>query len=256
MAINLETALKRGLDRTLARNGLILAGLLFVVSTVNELVGLGVARWVAARSTYPVDSPFLPQMEGALFAVPPEVGGLVSLLTTLAMVVLVIGALRLFVSEETDELPVEHFTENLVWPGLNFIVGGIVFGIIVAVGFVLLVIPGVFLLVTLVFWTVYVAVEDRNFIDGLRASWGVTRGHRFRLFFLGLAVLVVQIVVGVVFGAGGALGGTVGVVITQIGSALALVFSLATLAAAYDQVTSSEAAAASSADGGDADPAA
>lgn len=241
MSISIENAIRSGINRTLARNGLLLAGLLFVVSTVNAIVGLGVARWVAARSTFPADSPFLPAFDGALFSVPPAVGGLVSLLATLATLVLVIGALRTFVSDETEQLPGEHFTENLVWPGLNFIVGWIVFGIVVAIGFVLLVVPGVFLLVTLVFWTVYVAVEDHNFIDGMQASWAVTRGHRLRLFLLGVAVLIVQIIVSVIFGIGEAVGGLGGLVFAQVGSALTLVFSLATLAAAYNQVTSSPA---------------
>lgn len=236
MPIDIEDVLRRGVSRTVARNGLIIAGLLFVVSAVNAIVGLGVGRWVADRGVIPMVSPFDAGVDAALFSVPPAVGGLVSLLASLITVVLTIGALRTFVSDETERLPEANFTEDLVWPGINFIVGAIVFGVIVGIGFVLLVIPGVFLLVTLVFWTVFVAVGGENFVEGMRSSWALTDGHRLRLFLLGVAVIVIEVVVSAVFGIGGIAGGFVGVLFAQAGSALTTVFSLATLAAAYDQL--------------------
>jgi hypothetical protein len=244
MPINIETALKRGINRTVARNGLLLAAVLYVVSTVNAIVGLGVQRWVANQGMLPMGVPFSRGMDAefgremgaALFAIPPVVGAVVSLLAGLATIVLTIGALRTFVSDETERLPTEHFTRNMVWPGLNFLVGSIVFAVLVAFGFVFLVIPGVFLLVALAFWTIYVAVEDESFVTAMQDSWGLTRGHRLRLFLLGVAVAVVAIVVSAVFGVAGIVGGVVGVIVTQIGSALTTVFTLATLAAAYEQL--------------------
>jgi hypothetical protein len=70
----------------------------------------------------------------------------------------------------------------------------------------------------------------------MRSSWALTRGHRLRLFGLGVAVVVVELVVSAVFGVGGLVDGVVGVVLVQFGSALTTVFTLATLAAAYDQL--------------------
>ncbi|MFC6731802.1 MULTISPECIES: hypothetical protein [unclassified Haladaptatus] len=236
MPINIEAALRRGVNRTVARNGLLLVGVLFVVSTVNTIVGLGVTRWVADRGVLPPEFPFPGEIGAAPLAVPPVVGGLVSLLAGLATIVLTIGALRTFVSDETERLPGANFTQNIVWPGVNFFVGVIVFAIIVGIGFVLFVIPGIFLLVALAFWTVYVATEDRNFIAGMQESWALTRGHRLRLFLLGVAVVLIELVVSAVFGIGGVAGGVVGVVITQVGSALTTVFTLATLAAAFNQL--------------------
>lgn len=237
MPVAIESILRRGVSRTVARNGLLLAGVWYVVSAVNALVGLGVARWVAQQGFLPPDVPVPPgAMREGFVAIPPAVGGLVSLLATLATVVLTIGALRTFTTDETERLRGEHFTRNLLWPGLNFIVGAVVFGIVVGIGFVLLVIPGLFLLVSLVFWSVYVAVEDENFVAALGDSWSLTSGHRLRLFLLGVAVVVVNIVVSAVFGLGGVLGGAIGLVIAQAGTALTSVFGLATLAAAYDDL--------------------
>jgi hypothetical protein len=244
MSVNIETVLRRGISRTVARNGLLLAAVLYVVSTINAIVGLGVQRWIANRGVLPRSVPFSRGMDAevsremgaALFAIPPAVGAVVSLLAGLATIVLTIGALRIFVSDETERLPSEHFTRNMVWPGLNVLVGTIVFGVLVAFGFVFLVIPGIFLLVALAFWTVYVAVEDENFVAAMQDSWGLTRGHRLRLFILGVAVAVVAIVVSAVFGVAGIVGGVVSVIITQVGSALTTVFTLATLAAAYEEL--------------------
>lgn len=67
-------------------------------------------------------------------------------------------------------------------------------------------------------------------------SWGLTRGHRLRLFLLGVAVVVIAIVVSALFGVAGIVGGVIGTVIAQIGSALTTVFTLGTLAAAYEQL--------------------
>jgi len=237
MAINIESALRTGFSRTVARNGLLLAVLLFVVSAVNAIVGLGIARWVSARDILPVNAPFPPEVGAAIFAVPPVLGGFVSLALGIVTIVLTIGAIRTFVSDETERLPSAYFTENMVIPGLNFFVGTIVFAIVVAIGLVFLVVPGIFLLVTLAFWAVFVAVDDRNFIEGMQKSWALTRGSRFQLFLLGLAVVLINILVSVVFGIGGLTGGLAEVLVTEFTGAVTTIFSLATLAAAYNQLT-------------------
>jgi len=123
---------------------------------------------------------------------------------------------------------------------LNYVVGSIVFAIVVGLGFVALVIPGIFLLVTLAFWTVFVAVEDETFVAGFRRSWALTRGHRLRLLLLGITVLLLTIAVSAVFSLGGVVGGPVGSFLGAVGAAIAgavtTVFSLAALAAAYNQL--------------------
>jgi hypothetical protein len=184
-----------------------------------------------------VNAPFSPEVGAAIFAVPPILGGLVSLVLGIATIVLTIGAIRTFVSDETERLRSEDFTENVLLPGLNVFVGAIVFGIVVATGLVFLIVPGLFLLVTLAFWVVFVAVDDRNFLSGMQESWALTRGSRFQLFLLGLAVVLINILVSVVFGIGALPGGVAEVLVTEFSGAVTTIFSLATLAAAYNQLT-------------------
>ena len=123
---------------------------------------------------------------------------------------------------------------------LNYVVGSIVFGIVVLLGLVALVIPGLFLLVTLAFWAVSVAVEDENFLAGFRRSWALTGGYRLRVFGLGLVVVLSTTVVSVVLSLGGLFGGTLGSILLAVGSAaggtITTVFTFAVLAVAYNRL--------------------
>ena len=56
--------------------------------------------------------------------------------------------------------------------------------------FVLLVIPGLFVLVSLLFAAVYIADRDENVLDAIRDSWGLASGNRWQLFGLVLVVFV------------------------------------------------------------------
>lgn len=233
MPVNLSAVLREGAERSVARNGLVLMGLLFVLSAINGLVGAGAAR--LAAGTAPIDVSAQP-----LLVLSPLLVGIVSLLTGLASLLVTLAAIRVFVSDETERLPRETVTRNGVPAVLNYVVGSIVFAIVVGLGFVALVIPGIFLLVTLAFWTVFVAVEDENFVTGFRRSWTLTRGHRLRLLLLGIAVLLLTIAVSVVFSFGGVIGGSIGSLLAAVGAAIGgavtTVFSLAALAAAYNQL--------------------
>ena len=231
MSVNVTAILKEAASRSVKRNGLILMGLLFALSIVSGLLGAGLAQ--------SVDQQFVPveAQTTALVVLPPLVAGLLSLVIGLATLVVSIAAIRVFVSDETQRLPREYFTRRMGWAGLNFIVGGIVFGIAVALGFVALIIPGIFLLVALAFWTVFVAVEDQNFIESFRSSWGLTRGHRLKLLMLGIVVVLVSAIVGSLSGIATVGSESVGFVLVQAGSALMGVFSTAVLAAAYTEIT-------------------
>lgn len=206
-----------------------LMGVLFVLYALNGLLGAGLTRWNAGIAPGEV-------MADPTLLVPPVVGGLVSIVLAIAALVVTVGAIRTFVSDETERLPRELFTRRMAWVVANLVVGGIVFAVAVTLGFVALVVPGIFLLVALTFWSVYVAVEDASFLDSFRDSWTLTRGHRLGLFGLGVAVLIASAVVSAVFGLGVLAGGVVEILFVQAGSAITAVFTIAVLAAAYREL--------------------
>jgi len=242
MPIDIGDVVRRGYERTVARNGLLFAAILFVVSVLDAMFSPG-----SERGSMPpggAEMPGMPPVSEIATGAPPvslglspAVAGILSLLLGLVSLVVTIGAIRTFVTDETETLPREHFTEDLLWPAANLLVGGVVFGIAVAIGFVLLVIPGLFLLVSLLFWEVFVAVEGDNFVEGFRHSWDLTGGRRLRLFALGVVVVLLALVVSVVFAIPGVvLPSVLGFLIEQVGSALVGVFVLATIAETYDRL--------------------
>ena len=237
MPLDIDRSLREGYERTVASNGLILAGAFFVLSAVNALVAAGGGpRYPAMRFGL-----FGRPATGSEIFLPPPLAGLISLVAGLGTIILAIVALRTFVTDETEHLPEEHFRDGMVWAFLNFLVGALVFGVAVAIGFVLLVVPGLFLLVSLIFWEVFVAVEGQNFLEAMEHSWQLTRGHRWQLFGLGFVVLLITLVVNAAFGIPGALVGGLGaVLVSQAGSALTTVFGSAVLARTYVQLTEEE----------------
>ncbi len=227
MTLNATSVVKRGIRRTVARNGLIIAAILYVLYVANELLGLATTRYLAAAQS--------PQTFAAALAtaVPSLLAGILSILLGIAGLVVLIGAYRIFVTEETERLPRDYFTRNMFWAWLNVFVGAIVFAIAFAVGFVLFVIPAIFLTVSLLFWVVFVAVEDQNFFEGMRSSWALSKGHRFELLVAGIAVVLIAIVVSAVFSVGALVGGVVEILLVQAGVALTTVFMAAAVAEAY-----------------------
>ena len=229
MPVSVTGIPREAIARSVARNGLVLMGVLFVLSAINGLVGAGAAQEARVSSG-----------AGPLVSVPGVLAALFSLLTGLATLLVTLAAIRIFVSDETRRVPREALTRNGLRAVLNYVVVSIVFGIVVLLGLVALVIPGLFLLVTLAFWAVSVAVEDENFLAGFRRSWALTGGHRLRVFGLGLVVVLSTTVVSVVLSLGGLFGGTLGSILLAVGSAsggtITTVFTFAVLAVAYNRL--------------------
>lgn len=96
------------------------------------------------------------------------------------------------------------------------IVFGVLFGIAVAIGLILIIIPG---LILLTFWCVgapAIVVEHAGPIDAFGRSWRLVRGDAWGVFGVLVVVFLILIVVGVVLGAIGAAIGTSGVIVAAI----------------------------------------
>lgn len=242
MSVDIGQAVQEGGKRTVARNGLYLVAIVWVLGVLNGLFSASIAR--NAMQGVPGQVPMGAQPMGPSLGLSPAVAGILSFLVSLAGLVVAAAAIRTFVTEDTETIPGERFTRNIGWMLVNLIIGWIVFGIVVGIGLVLLVIPGIFLLVSLFFWGFYVVLEDQNFVDGFRNSWDLTRGNRLVLFVLGVLVAIIGLVVSWVFGivqlAG--VGGFLGLAVAQIGSAFATVFTIATAARTFEQLRGSAAA--------------
>ena len=244
MSVDIGQAIEQGGKRTVARNGLYLVAISWVVGVLATLFSNTASRGAFEQFPGgpggPGGMPFDPSMMGPSLGLSPGVASLLSFVVSLLGLVVGAAAIRTFVTEDTETLPGSRFTHNLGWLLVNLFVGYIVFAIVVGIGFVFLVIPGFFLLVSLWFWAVPVAVEDENFVAGFSESWSLTGGNRILLFVLGVVVVIVALVISIVFGIVAFAGGWIGLLINQVGSAFVTVFVLATTARAYVQLRAGE----------------
>jgi hypothetical protein len=244
VALQIVDALSAGIGRLVTRDGLVLAGLFYLVGAASGVLnalliptpaGPGPGAGPAAGPP-PSPEALLPAL-GAAFGL--------SLLAGLVSVALTIGALRAFVTD--TRLSPALVARNLPLAFVNYVVGGIAYGVVVSIGLVLLIVPGLFLMVVLAFWTVFVAVEDENFVAAFGDSWRLTEDSRIRLFGLGLVVVAVAFLVSLPFAAVSAIvglvagGGTAAQVLSALvspaGSAITTVITLGVVTAAYRQLT-------------------
>lgn len=245
MSVDIGRAIEEGGRRTVARNGLYLVAISWVLGVIGALfsntVSMGAFQQVpggpGGMPGGPGGMPIDPSAVGPSLGLSPGVAGLLSFVVSLLGLVVGAAAVRTFVTDDTETLPGSRFTHNLGWLLVNLFIGYVVFAIVVGIGFFLLVFPGVFLLVSLWFWAVPVAVEDENFVDGFSTSWGLTKGNRIMLFITGIVVLFIGLLISIVFGIAAFAGGWIGLLINQVGSAFATVFVLATTARTYVQLT-------------------
>jgi hypothetical protein len=266
MSLDIGKALRDGVDRTTARNGLALAAVFVVFRLVDAVVTQSLIRvWAEQILNDLAENP--PSLEGTEVTTAefqeliteirasiaesnqltyldslslPELLGLAFLLAIVAEAIRIV-AVRVFVSSETESIPADLVTRNLLPAVLNGVVGGIVVGLLITAGLVFLIVPGIFIAIAFLFLRQEIAVEDKNFIDAMSGSWGLTSGNRLELFGLVVFLAVLGIAVSFVLGLLG--GGTVGVVLDTAVSAIVLTYSVAVVSRAYDQLRAGDAGA-------------
>lgn len=233
MTVDIGDLLLEGFERTLAINGLLFAAIFFVLSVPSALLSAGMNSQMGMMNPQMGGPPSLGLPLGAVLAL--------SLVVGLANLLVTVAAIRTFVTQETEEIRTEYFTRDILWVVANMFVGGIVFGVTVAIGLVFLIIPGLFLFVSLFFWQYYVVVENESFVEGFQSSWEATGGHRLKLFVLGFIVAIVGLIANLVFGLPAlVLPDFAGILVSQAGSAITQVFALATASRTYVRLNASD----------------
>lgn len=235
MALQIRRALGNGVTKTLTK-----AGLEFIVL-------LGIAQIVFLASTNTLTEAFLAGLDmpaGATqsstsvplsLPVSATIAGVLAFVVFLVLQVITVVLIRVMVADQ-QTITHESYTRRMGWVVLNSIVAGIVVGVLTMIGFVLFVIPGVFLAVSLLFTTVYIADEDENFVTAIRDSWSLTSGNRWRLFGLYLVVIILSMVISFVPGFALPSGSALSFVVLTILTTIMSVYVLAVLTDAYRQL--------------------
>ncbi len=84
----------------------------------------------------------------------------------------------------------------------NYIIGSIIYGVLVSVGLMLFVVPGVWVALKFQFYSYYIVDKEMGPIDALKKSAELTDGIKMDLLVLGLALLGINFIGAIAFGIG------------------------------------------------------
>lgn len=83
-----------------------------------------------------------------------------------------------------------------------FVVGAIIYGLVVGLGLVLCIIPGIILGAMLAFWSFACVEQNLGGVDALKRSWEMTKPHIGKVIVFGIAYFVVNIIGALLCGVG------------------------------------------------------
>lgn len=95
---------------------------------------------------------------------------------------------------ELQTLPSAVFTRRIGWAALSALGAGVVTTTAIVIGFVFLVIPGVYLAISFLFVVFAIGVEDASAFDAIPRRWALASGNRWSLLVVFLVVAVASIV--------------------------------------------------------------
>lgn len=79
-------------------------------------------------------------------------------------------------------------------PFLWYVLGQLLVAVVVLVGLVLLIVPGIIAAMGLMFSSYLIIDKERGPIEAFKESWHLTKGHKWQLFLLVLAIIALNII--------------------------------------------------------------
>jgi len=222
MALQIGDALGDGVRRAFTYSGGALMVLLFVfqvlfAGAVNALAVGFLPREARRANDFGIVFPVSTAAAAALI-----VGGL--LFGTVLYLVVTRALTR--EQSELNSVPTELFTRRIGRATLSAVGANLVVSLAVLVGFVLLIVPGVFLAISFLFVVFAIGVEDERAVDALRRSWELASGDRWSLLALGLVITVPT-------GIGSSVGSALSLVNPVVGEVVSLALSSVFSVAGY-----------------------
>lgn len=231
-SIGIADTFRYAAARIATRNGLLFVAAYVFVQFLSQVA----TQSLAARFTsdrLPTDA-----VEGLYplaVDLPVAVSGGLILVLLLCSTVIGIVSMRAF-HRDLDAFPTADHTRRFVRTVVVALVVSLITFVAIAVGTVLLVLPGLFLAVSLVFAVLVVAVEDAGVIEAFKRSWSLASGNRIRLFVIGFVFVVASGIVGFAFSAVGTVAPLVGEVTGAVGTGVLGIFGIGLVVGAYRQV--------------------
>ncbi|CAI49254.1 uncharacterized protein NP_2326A [Natronomonas pharaonis DSM 2160] len=191
MALPIGQTIADGIERAATKTGLVLAVVLIayqlpLVAATNTLFEALLPAEAAAEADI-----------GLTLPLSADAAAAIAVLGYLFGVAVAVVAARALARPHAalSTFPPSLYTRRILRATLAALVAGLLATVAIGVGTLLLVIPGLFLLVSFAFYLVVIGVEDEGPLSSLRRSWQLASGNRWRLFAL---ILIVGIAVGLV----------------------------------------------------------
>jgi uncharacterized membrane protein len=127
---------------------------------------------------------------------------MLSLITTLFNIIVSMGIIANTL-EICDGRPVDFF--HFISKGrliLNYFFASVIYGLIVFLGFLLLIIPGMILAVRLQFFTYLIVDRQLGPVQALKQSAEITKSCTFSLFLFGVLIVIINFIGMIIFGIG------------------------------------------------------
>lgn len=254
MSFNVTDSFREAIERLSTSAGAILVVGLAFFGTIRTAAGQDITAGIAERILTELQDPEFrdqlgPQQTEAVETVEMEIESFIADLPLalglspsaaaalwigayiLGLVVVVI-AVDTFGNERDTLSGIE--TEGIGWKVFNLFFGTILFGILVFIGLLLLVLPGIVLAVLLLFFPAAVVLDDQSVFGAFSSSVSVARENFLGAFGLAVLLVVALFVVGVVGSiVGSTIGDAPGAIIEDLFSALGTALLLAVIVRAY-----------------------
>ncbi|GAB7094755.1 hypothetical protein JCM30237_19080 [Halolamina litorea] len=237
MSLNIGDALSSGAEKLTTTAGIQL-GIAYVV--LQLLTAVGSNSVVGA-----IETPGAGEMTAPALSLPigTAAGSALAMLGVVLNLVLTIVAFRTLAHSpsELGSIP-DGVTSGLLKPAVFLVIASIVQGVAIFIGFIALIIPGIFLMISLIFTQLFIAVEDEGPFEALSSSWSLAKGNRFPLFGLGVIIVVMSLLISIPSGILSIFSPVAGSVVTYVITGFFSIFSWGVLVASYQQLSNETAA--------------
>jgi hypothetical protein len=278
MSIDIGRALRDGVSRTAAKNGLIVAaifagiarqttvlmqslvvaGVELILETFQSLspqeIGVEQAEYDQALAEFETAREDVRSTAALALEIPVRIAIPGLILLGLLGEAAAIVAVRVFATEQTETIPRELVTDNIILATLNGVVGKIIVVVLILLGLALLVLPGIILAVLFFFLRQEIAINDKNFVQAMADSWRITRGNRIEVFVIGAALLIVSQFEAVTASALELVSTTAGAIGAALVGGLLTAFGAAVATRAYIQIDEDAAQSSETDAGSETDP--
>jgi len=158
----------------------------------------------------------------------PLAGGILNLAYGLIGAPILAGAALWLVDQHLKQRtpPLGNSLDRAVSRAVPLVFGSILLVLIVSLGMLLFVLPGIYWGVRLAFTLCAIVLEDKGATEGLGYSWNLVRGRWWGVFWAFLAVALISLIFGIAilisFFVGGILGDTLGAAVVVNAAATAV----------------------------------